>query len=115
MENETTTEASERRLPTGISPSSMDLYHQCPRRFEIQKIDGGREPAGRAALMGTLVHRALELLMQMPAEERTLDAARSCSTAAWPETLAEQDFADLGLTEEEVLQFKKDVWWSVQG
>ncbi len=105
----------ERRLPSGLSPSSMDLYHQCPKRFEIQKIDGGYDPSGRDALLGTFVHRALELLMQMPAGERSLDNARACAVEAWPETETNKDFILLDLDDPLVRDFKKDAWWSIRG
>lgn len=104
-----------RRLPKGLSPSSMDLYHQCPKRFEIQKINGGYEPSGRDALLGTLVHRALELLMQLPPEERDLDRARACASQAWPETVEHADFLLLDMNEEQAKVFKRDAWWSIRG
>ena len=101
------------KLPTGLSPSSMDLYHQCPRRFEEEKMKGLYSPPGVEALLGTFVHRVLELLMQHPSEERTRDAAKECARLAWPETEAEKDFIRLNLTDEAKLKFRWDGWTSV--
>lgn len=104
----------ERRLPSALSPSSIELYHQCPRKFEIQKINGGREPAGRDALRGTLIHRILELLMQRDPEGRTREAARDCAKEAWPETVENPDFIALGLSDDDQREFKWSAWESVE-
>lgn len=92
----------------------MEMYHQCPRRFEVQKINGGYEPSGYPALLGTFVHRILELLMQRPPEERTIDAAKECAKAAWPETEADADFQLLQLDEDAKRKFRWSGWHSVE-
>jgi putative RecB family exonuclease len=92
----------------------MDLYHQCPKRFEVQKIDGGYEPSGEAALLGTFVHRILELLMEHPPEERTIDTAKECAKKAWLETVIEPDFVLLDLTEDQRRAFRWSGWHSVE-
>lgn len=107
-------EAAERKLPKGLSPSSMEMYHQCPRRFEVQKIDGGYEPSGYPALLGTFVHRILELLMQHPPEERTIETAKECAKKAWPETDADPDFQLLQLDEDAKRKFRWSGWHSVE-
>lgn len=101
-------------MPKGLSPSSMELYHQCPKRFEVQKIDGGYEPSGYAALLGTFVHRILELVMEQPPEGRTLDYAKEAARKAWPETQQDKDFVLLGLTEDEQRAFRWSGWHSVE-
>jgi putative RecB family exonuclease len=92
----------------------MDLYHQCPKRFEVQKIDGGYEPSGEPALLGTFVHRILELLMEHPPEDRTIETAKECAKKAWPETVADKDFALLGLTDDQMRAFRWSGWHSVE-
>lgn len=52
-----------RGLPL-ISPSQLNDHEPelggCPRRWGFKKIDGLPDPAGRGALLGTLVHRGCE-------------------------------------------------------
>jgi len=92
----------------------MDLYHQCAKRFEVQKIDGGYEPAGYEALLGTFVHRVLELVMQEEAGDRTIEAAKAHARVAWAETLAEADFQLLSLSDDQMREFRWRGWHSVE-
>ena len=62
---------------------------------------GSRSRRRRAASKGTLVHRALELLMCRPADDRTLDAALADLDRARAELADDPEFAELELTEEE--------------
>lgn len=43
-----------------ISYSSKKLYFQCPKRWYHQYILGEREPTGKAAQRGTMIHELLE-------------------------------------------------------
>lgn len=104
----------EPKLPTGLSPSSIDLYEQCPRRFEEEKIKGMFSHPGVEAMLGTFVHRILELLMQKPPEERTLDVAKECARLAWPETESHGSFKNLRLDENAKLRFRWDAWKSIE-
>ncbi len=63
------------------------------------------EPPSPAASKGTLVHRALELLHNRPAQERTRDAALSDLQTAAAELAADPEFAELHLTAEQWQSF----------
>lgn len=101
-------------MPSGLSPSSIDLWHQCPRRFEQEKVNGRSGGTGAAAVAGTNVHRALELLLQLPPKERTREAAYACLKEAWPECVSSGEFKSLGLSEEEVAAFRRSAVASIR-
>lgn len=104
----------EPKLPTGLSPSSIDLYHQCPKRFEEEKIKGVYSPPGIEAVLGTFVHRVLELLMQRDPSERTIEVAKECARQAWPETEDSYDFKRLKVSRGAAQQFRWDGWRSIE-
>lgn len=60
-----------------LSPSRANDYMQCPLKFRFRSLDKLPEPPSAAAFKGTLVHAVLEHLFDLPAPERTLEAARS--------------------------------------
>jgi putative RecB family exonuclease len=85
----------------GLSPSRANDFLQCPLMFRFRVVDRLPEPPSPAAARGTLVHAVLEHLFELPAVERTLDAARSLVPAQWEALRAEQPdvaelFADAG-------------------
>jgi len=64
------------KAPDSISPSRMSAFLQCPLQFRmesIQKMEGG---TSAAAVAGTTIHAALELLMALPGPERTPEALK---------------------------------------
>src|SRR5439155_18935535 len=61
--------------PTTLSPSKISAFKHCPLQFRFSVIDRLPEPPSPAASKGTLVHRALELLMLRPPPERTPSSA----------------------------------------
>lgn len=91
------TEALTPRLPTGLSPSSISTYMKCPRRFMNEKILGQRSPGSVDSVLGTFVHRSLELLMDRPAHERTIATWKADAKTAWGETIIDEDFIQLNL------------------
>lgn len=102
------------KLPTGLSPSSMDLYHQCGRRYEWEKVKGNWSMAGPEATLGTFVHKILEIVMQRPPEERTLENARLAAKEAWVKTSNGGEFKSHRLNVAAVKKFKWDAWHSVE-
>lgn len=104
----------ERRLPSGLSPTSLELFHQCPRRFEEEKINGLFSPPGKEAVLGTFVHLVLEILMQGNPEERTLERAREIATEVWPTYSERGDFKRLHLDPQGVKWFKHSAWGSIE-
>jgi putative RecB family exonuclease len=101
--------------PTHLSPSSAATFAQCPRRWKLRHLDRMPDPPGPPALVGTLTHRVLELLLNEPAGNRTLDRARELAKVAWPEVSARSEFTKLALDAEGVKNFKWRVWRAVEG
>jgi putative RecB family exonuclease len=69
-------------LPARLSPSRAIEYAQCPRRFFYRSVVGLPDPPTAATAKGTWVHSALEDTFDLPADERTLDAALAALAAA---------------------------------
>jgi putative RecB family exonuclease len=94
--------------PWSLSPSSCSSFKECPLAFRFAYLDRLPEPPSPWTTKGTLVHRALELLLDRPADERTIDAALADLARARVELAPHPDFADLDLTEEEWVRFDAD-------
>src|SRR3982074_3255839 len=62
-------------FPPSLSPSSVSAFKDCPLAFKFSYIDRLPEPPSAAATKGTLVHKALEILMCRPQPDRTVEAA----------------------------------------
>jgi putative RecB family exonuclease len=73
-----------------LSPSRAADFKTCPLLYRFRTIDRLPEAPSRAATRGTVVHAVLEELFDLPAGERTLDAARSMVPAAWQRVLTEE-------------------------
>jgi len=97
-----------RPLPQSLSPSSISAFKECPLAFRFSYLDRLPEPPSPWASKGTLVHRALELLMCRPPHDRTIDAARADLDRARAELADDPEFADLELTDEEWALFHLD-------
>lgn len=102
------------KLPKSLSPSSIDLYQQCPRRFYHEKVVGQYSPSGPEALLGTFVHAILEKLMEHPPEERTLEVAKLHAREVWPKTEGHGDFKRLRMSKQQRLEFRWSAWRSVE-
>ena len=63
------------RVPSGLSPSSLNAYLACPTRWAYDKVVCLPTVTSLPAMVGTHVHRVLEVVMARPPAERTLDAA----------------------------------------
>ena len=94
--------------PWSLSPSSCSSFKECPLAFRFSYLERLPEPPSPWTSKGTLVHRALELLLDRPADERTLDAALADLAQARVELATDPDFTDLELTDEEWAQFDAD-------
>jgi putative RecB family exonuclease len=97
-----------RSLPYSLSPSSISSFKECPLAFRFSYLDRLPEPPSPWASKGTLVHRALELLMCRPADDRTVDAALADLDRARAELADDPEFTGLELTEEEQALFDLD-------
>src|SRR3954469_6735226 len=95
-------------LPQTLSPSSMGCYTSCPLAFKFSYVQRLPEPPSAPASKGTLVHRALELLLDRPADERVLDAALDDLGRAAAELADHPEFSGLELSPEELETFRAD-------
>lgn len=101
-------EAPQWETPTRLSPSSMGAFTSCPLAFRFSYVQRLPEPPSAPASKGTLVHRALELLLDRPAPERTLPAALTDLDRAAGELAAHPEFAGLELSADELERFRTD-------
>jgi putative RecB family exonuclease len=91
-------------LPTSLSPSKVASFKDCGLAFRFSAIDRLPEPPSPHAAKGTLVHRALELLMwdHRPGQ-RSLPTALACLDRASTDIRhhPEYELLDLGDESEE--------------
>lgn len=95
-------------LPRSVSPSSLSQFTSCPLAYRFSYVERLPQRPTPAASKGTLVHRALELLMLRPADERTIDAALTDLARARTELTTDPDFTGLELSEAEWEGFHAD-------
>ncbi|GAB3116222.1 RecB family exonuclease [Janibacter alkaliphilus] len=73
-----------------LSPSRAADFKQCPLKYRFRAIDGLDEPPSPAAARGTLVHAVLEELFELPAPERTPEAAQALVPGRWAAMVQER-------------------------
>jgi putative RecB family exonuclease len=96
-------------LPKSLSPSKVSSFKDCALAFRLSAIDRLPEPPSPHAAKGTLVHRALELLMwEENPSGRTLDAALDKLARAVPEVLGDEEYAGLAMDATERAEFTAD-------
>ncbi|MGB3257239.1 MAG: PD-(D/E)XK nuclease family protein [Ornithinimicrobium sp.] len=71
-----------------LSPSRAADFMQCPLLYRFRVVDKLPEPPSMAAARGTLVHSVLEALFDLPAPERTTDAAVELLPGQWEAMVA---------------------------
>lgn len=77
-------------MRAALSPSRAADFKQCPLKFRFRTIDGLEEAPSPAAARGTLVHAVLEEIFELPAAERTPEAARALVPGQWAALVAER-------------------------
>jgi putative RecB family exonuclease len=83
-----------------LSPSRAGDFLTCPLLYRYRTIDKLPEPYSVDAVRGTVVHRVLENLFDLPAADRTPERARGLLMPAWDELLdAEPGVAEMFGTE----------------
>jgi len=105
MEQNTVEEAGRLTLGTvvdgvdvvgALSPSRAGDFMTCPLLYRFRTIDKLPEPFDPLAVRGTLVHKVLEDLFDLPAERRTPDRAADLLVPSWKALLeAEPGLAEL--------------------
>jgi len=73
-----------------LSPSRAADFMTCPLLYRFRVIDRLPEPPTAATARGTLVHAALERLFDLPAADRTPEAARNLLAAEWDRLATEE-------------------------
>ena len=79
-----------------LSPSRASDFKTCALRYRLRTLDRLPEPPSAPAVRGTVVHKVLEGLFDLPAVERTPQRAEAMVPAAWSFVLeAEPEVAAL--------------------
>jgi len=79
-----------------LSPSRAGDFMACPLLFRFRTVDRLPEPSSPEAARGTVVHKVLEDLFDLPAAERTPHRAADLLLPAWEKVLeAEPQLAEL--------------------
>jgi putative RecB family exonuclease len=100
---------TELELPSTLSPSKITSFTNCPLAFRFSVVEHLPEPPSPAALKGTLVHRALELLFaEHRRGARSLAAAQASLDRAWRELSDGDELEELKLDEAETAVFIAD-------
>ena len=73
-----------------LSPSRAGDFMSCPLLYRFRTIDRLPEPSSPDAVRGSLVHKVLEDLYDLPAASRTPEQARSLLVPTWEALLAEE-------------------------
>lgn len=96
-------------LPGSLTPSKVSMFKECALAFRLSAIDKLPEPPNSQAFKGTVVHRALELLMwEEEPGARTPGAALTKLERALEELLVGPEGATIGLADEELEEFVED-------
>ena len=83
-----------------ISPSRAGDFMTCPLLYRFRTIDRLPEPFSPDAVRGTVVHKVLEDLFDLPAVQRTPERARDMLVPAWDALLeVEPEIAEMFGTE----------------
>ena len=79
-----------------LSPSRAGDFMACPLMYRFRTIDRLPEEPSPDAVRGTVVHKVLEDLFDLPAPDRTPDRAADMLVPAWDALLeAEPGLADM--------------------
>ncbi len=97
-------------MTPALSPSRAADFKQCPLLFRFRTIDRLEGPPSPAAARGTLVHAVLEHLFELPAAQRTPEAAVELLQPRW-EALVE-DRPELAAMLEDHEQLTEESWFA---
>jgi putative RecB family exonuclease len=94
--------------PYALSPSSISSFKECPLAFRFSYLDRLPEPSTVWTAKGTLVHLALQYLLDRPADDRTVDAALADLDRARVALATDPEFSSLELSDDERAGFDRD-------
>ncbi len=95
MTQDVTQEIADRIVVDGVdvvgslSPSRASDFMSCPLLYRFRTVDKLPEPYSPDAVRGTVVHKVLEDLFDLPAAHRTSDQAAQMLQPTWEAILAE--------------------------
>ena len=92
-----------------LSPSRASDFKQCPLLYRFRAVDKLPSPPSPAAARGTLVHAVLERLFDLPASDRTPDAAHALLGPQW-DALVEAE-PELAAMIEDDEQLSQEGWF----
>jgi len=96
-------------LPSTLTPSKISSFTSCPLSFRFSVVERLPEVSSPAAVKGTLVHRALQLLFsEREAGHRDRLEAESALLRAWDEMRTDTEVTQLALPEAEQDTFLRD-------
>ena len=79
-----------------LSPSRAGDFMSCPLLFRYRTIDRLPEPTSPDAVRGTVVHKVLENLFDLPSADRTPERAAELLEPAWEQVLeTEPEIAEM--------------------
>src|SRR6476661_1542263 len=82
--------AYSRSMVSALSPSRASDFMSCPMLYRFRVIDKLPSPPTQATARGTLVHAVLERLFDLPASERTVEAAVGLVASEWERLTGEE-------------------------
>ena len=98
----TTSVVSQRTVVDGVdvvgslSPSRASDFMSCPLLYRFRSVDRLPEPSSPDAMRGTLVHKVLEDLFDLPAQQRTPEQAADLLAPTWDAIVtAEPEVAEM--------------------
>ena len=95
-------------IPDSLSPSRIQSFTNCPLAFRFASVEKLPDPPTIHTTKGNVVHRTLELLLTLPAPERTSDAAGELHHATKAEYEQHPDLLSLELDERTLEKFWED-------
>ncbi len=98
-------------MVAALSPSRAADFMQCPLLYRFRVVDKLPESPSPAALRGSLVHAVLERLFDLPAGQRTPQAAAELVPAQWQQLVEDRpDVVELleGVDAETVASWLQD-------
>lgn len=85
--------------PPALSASSAKSFLQCPLQFRFIFVDKIPQPRSPAMLKGSLVHKVLEEMFNLPPQSRNLQTVLAGVESQWKTLAAQTDMLEITLAE----------------